>query len=188
MDEANRCFLLETPRLYLREFTPDDASDLHEILGDAETMRFSEPAYTFEKTQRFLHDFCIGQKGGLAAVQKESGKVIGYILFKAYEPGRYELGWFFHRAFWRRGYAFEACSQVIGYAFRVLHAQTVMAETIDKERSIPLMEKLGMRAKGPQPGGPQPGDPQPGAPQDNAGNPACLYVYEIAAGSSRIPR
>lgn len=173
MDKTSPGLFPETPRLYLREFTPDDANDLHEILGDAETMRFSEPAYTFEKTQRFLRDFCIGQKGGLAAVQRESGKVIGYILFKAYEPGSYELGWFFHRAFWRRGYAFEACSALIDCAFRVLHAQTVMAETIDKERSVPLMEKLGMHAK----------ELHPGALRDNAGNPADLYVYEIAADS-----
>ena len=115
-------------------------------------------------------------------MQKESGKVIGYILFKAYEPGRYELGWFFHRAFWRRGYAFEACSRLIDYAFRVLHAQTVMAETIDTERSVPLMEKLGMRAQEPQPG-----EPQPDALRDSAGNPAVLHVYEIAAGSPPVP-
>ena len=169
-DQKSRGILLKTPRLYLREFAPDDANDLYEILGDAETMRCSEPAYTFEKTQRFLGDFCIRQKGGLAAVQKESGKVIGYILFKAYEPDRYELGWFFHRAYWRQGYAFEACSHLIDHAFRVLHAQTVMAETIDRARSVPLMEKLGMRLK----------EVQPGALQDNTGAWADLYVYEIS--------
>ena len=173
MDEKSNGVLLETPRLYLREFLPDDAGGLHEILGDAETMRYSEPAYSFEKTQRFLNDFCIGQKGGLAAVQKESGKVIGYILFKALEPDVYELGWFFHRACWRRGYAFEACSHLIEYAFRVLHAQTIMAETIDRARSVPLMEKLGMHAK----------EVQPGALRDSAGAQAGLYVYEITAAS-----
>ena len=29
---------IETPRILIRDFTPDDAADLHEILGDAETM------------------------------------------------------------------------------------------------------------------------------------------------------
>lgn len=169
MGEENRSIFLETPRLYLREFAPDDANDLQEILGDAETMRFSEPAYTFEKTQRFLDDFCIRQKGGLAAVQKESGKVIGYILFKSLEPDVYELGWFFHRAYRRRGYAFEACSRLIDHAFRVLHAQTITAETIDRARSVPLMEKLGMQVQ----------SIQPGALQDNTGAWADLYVYEI---------
>ena len=30
---------LETARLYIRNFSPDDADDLQEILGDSETMR-----------------------------------------------------------------------------------------------------------------------------------------------------
>ena len=29
---------IETPRMVIRDFTPDDAADLHEILGDDETM------------------------------------------------------------------------------------------------------------------------------------------------------
>ena len=45
---------LESPRLIIRGFTPEDAADLHEILGDAETMKYSEPAYDFEKTRDFL--------------------------------------------------------------------------------------------------------------------------------------
>ena len=36
--------LIETQRLLVREFTSDDADDLHEILGDEETMKNCEPA------------------------------------------------------------------------------------------------------------------------------------------------
>lgn len=34
---------LETPRTTVRPFAPGDLDDLQEILGDAETMRFSRP-------------------------------------------------------------------------------------------------------------------------------------------------
>lgn len=34
---------LETPRTTVRPFAPGDLDDLQEILGDAETMRFSQP-------------------------------------------------------------------------------------------------------------------------------------------------
>ena len=45
---------IETKRLVIRNFTSDDANDLYDILGDAETMKYCEPAYDFEKTKDFL--------------------------------------------------------------------------------------------------------------------------------------
>ena len=93
---------LETERLIIRDFTPADAGDLHEVFGDEETMLNCEPAYTPERTRQFLTDFCIGRRGAVAAVLRESGKVIGYILLKALgenaEEDVYEIGWIFHRA------------------------------------------------------------------------------------------
>lgn len=139
---------LETQRLFIREFLPGDAQDLYEILGDAQTMACSEPPYTLEGTRAFLEDFCIRKNAALAAEERESGKVIGYLLFKALEEGVYELGWFFNRRYWRRGYAWEACSAVKEYAFTRLRARKLVAETIDTERSVPLMEKLGMVREG----------------------------------------
>ena len=85
---------IETDRLVIRNFTPDDANDLYEILGDAETMKHCEPAYDLKKTKDFLHGFCISKNGAVAAVHKQSQKVIGYILCNEIDPGVYEMGWF----------------------------------------------------------------------------------------------
>jgi len=96
---------LETNRMILREFTIDDLSDFHEIFSDEEVMEHTEPAYTLDKSRQFLSDFCINRepKGGFAAVLKETGKVIGYVLFKAIdEPEIYEIGWIFNKKYWRR--------------------------------------------------------------------------------------
>ena len=95
---------IETDRLIIREFTMADANDLQEILGDEETMKNCEPAYTTEKTADFLQTFCIGKQGAVAAVHKAAGKVIGYLLFRPFGEGVYEIGWFFNRAFWRQGW------------------------------------------------------------------------------------
>ena len=160
---------IETERMLIREFTPEDVEDLHEILGDDETMKLCEPAYNHAKTQKFLEDFCIGRRGALAAAQKESGKVIGYILFKAIEQDIYEMGWFFNRKYWRQGYAYEACTKVMEYAFDVMHVHKIIAETIDAARSVKLMEKLGMVCEG----------VQRSQARDNAGNRADLYLYGI---------
>lgn len=139
---------IETSRMVIRNFMPEDASDLYEILGDEETMKNCEPAYSFEKTKEFLTSFCIGRHGAVAAVQKESGKLIGYILFNEQDVGVYEMGWFFNRGFWRQGYAYESCKAVIDYAFGALHAHKIFAETIDTAKSASLMQKLEMQLEG----------------------------------------
>ncbi len=158
-----------TERLLIRDFHASDAEDLHEILGDAETMKYCEPAYTFEQTQSFLQSFCIVQKGAFAVVHKDSQKVIGYVLFNAWKTAVYEIGWIFNKNFWRQGYAYEACSSIITYAFEKMNVVKVVAETIDKQKSIGLMKKLGMKL----------GETQKDATKDSFGNFADMYVYEI---------
>lgn len=164
---------IETERLVIRNFTPDDANDLYEILGDAETMKHCEPAYDFKKTKDFLHSFCITRNGAVAAVHKQSQKVIGYILCNEIDPGVYEMGWFFNRRYWRQGYATEACKAVLDHAFRDLHAHKVFAETIDGVKSVGLMQKLGMQFEG----------VQRGQTNSTDGNPASLYLYGLLAAN-----
>lgn len=158
---------IETERMIIRDFSTDDVKDLHDIFGDAETMEMCESAYDFEETERFLKEFCIGRKGAVAAVQKESDKVIGYILFKEYEDDVYEMGWIFNRAFWGCGYAYEACAKVIDYAFEELDVHKIFAEAIDRVKSVGLMKKLGMVAEG----------VQRSHTKDNHGNWADFYLY-----------
>lgn len=140
--------LIETERLLLRYFVPEDALDLYEILGDNETMQNCEPPYSLDKTREFLSDFCIGRKGAVAAVHKSSHKLIGYILFHEFSEGIYEMGWIFNRSFWQKGYAYEACNALVDYAFAKRNAHKIFAETIDTIKSVALMEKLGMTMEG----------------------------------------
>ena len=160
---------LETPRMIIRSFTEEDAADLHDIFGDAVTMENCEPAYDFEKTRKFLASFCMERRGAVAAVHKESGKVIGYILFNEFDEGVYEMGWIFNRNFWRQGYAFESCKAVVDYAFAELKAHKIFAETIDAVKSVSLMQKLGMQLEG----------IQRSQTKDNRGNWADLYLYGL---------
>lgn len=141
---------IETDRMVVRDFTLEDAADLHEIFGDAETMKNCEPPYDSEKTKMFLQDFCVGRHGALAAVLKESGKMVGYVLFNEMETGVYEIGWIFNRRHWRKGYAYEACRAVMDYAFSQGGASKIFAEAIDGVKSVGLMKKLGMRLEGVQ--------------------------------------
>lgn len=132
-------------------------------------MKNCEPAYDFEKTKDFLQSFCIGRNGAVAAVHKQSQKMIGYILFNEIDPAVYEMGWIFNRSYWRQGYAYEACKAVIDYAFCELNARKVFAETIDGVKSAGLMQKLGMKSEG----------VQRSQTKDNDGNWSDLYLYSL---------
>ncbi len=161
---------IETPRMIIRDFMLKDATDLHDILGDDETMENCEPAYDFEKAQRFLTDFCILRHGAVAAVHKESGKMIGYILFNEFDNGVYEMGWIFNRSYWRQGYSLEACKAVIDHAFGELKAHRIFAETIDAIKSVGLMHRLGMKLE----------DVRQNQVRDAHSNRADLYVYGLS--------
>ena len=160
---------IETDRMVIRDFTMNDVNDMQDILGDEETMKNCEPVYTIEKTADFLQTFCIGKRGAVAAVHKETAKVIGYILFNGFDEGVYEIGWFFNRNFWGQGFAYESCKAVIDYAFDKMNAHKVFAETIDGIKSVHLMKKLGMKPEG----------IQRSQTKDNSGNWADLYLYGI---------
>lgn len=160
---------IETERMIIRDFIPEDAAELHDIFGDAETMANCEAAYDFAKTQKFLTDFCIGRHGAVAAVHKESSKMMGYILFNEFDEGVYEMGWIYNRSFWRQGYAYESCKAVMDYAFGELKAHKIFAEAIDGVKSVGLMKKLGMQPEG----------IQRSHVKDNHGNWADLHFYGL---------
>ncbi len=162
---------IETNRVVIRDFHINDVNDMYDILGDDETMRNCEPAYTIDKTSEFLQKFCIDKRGAVAAVQKETNKVIGYILFHKFDEGLYEMGWIFNRGFWGQGYAFEACKAMIDYAFDSMNVHKIFAETIDGVKSVHLMKKLGMKLEG----------IQRKQVKDTLGNWADLHLYGILA-------
>ena len=162
---------LETERMTVRDFAMDDLEDLQAILGDEETMAYSEPTYTRERTAEFLRQFCVEKKGAVAAVLKATGRVIGYILFHELDEGVYEMGWFFNRTCWGNGYALEACKAGAGHAFNQQNAHKIFAETIDGGRSVGLMKKLGMKPEG----------IRRSQVKDRSGTWADLYLYGLLA-------
>lgn len=141
---------VETRRLILRDFAPDDFDGLWAILGDRETMEHMYP-YTREEAEDFFQGFCLeGEpRKACAAVLRDSGTLIGYLLRKPVDaPGIYEVGWAFNRAYWRQGYAYEAARALVDWLFRGENAHKVVAETEDPVKSPGLMEKLGMVREG----------------------------------------
>jgi len=144
--------ILETERLILRTWMLNDLRDFFEIYGDKEVWRFVDPKGVFkdenvarralQKGIRYQveHGFC-----HWAVVEKSRGRVIGACGFNLFEGGpQLELVYHFARLFWGRGYATEAASACLRYAFERLEASMVVA-SIDKQNTASrrVLEKIG---------------------------------------------
>lgn len=140
---------LETDRLIVRDFTMDDLSALWDTFRDGETMEHMAPM-TREGTEEFLRSFCVERTPpGAFAAQLRGGGLAGYLLFNQVNaPGIYELGWVFRRDCWGKGLAREASMALLDYAFSVLDAHKITAQTEDTVRAVPLLERLGMVREG----------------------------------------
>ena len=116
---------IETERLVLREYTPDDFGALYEILSDPETMQHYPAPFDVEKTRNWISwnlDNYEKYGFGLWAVTlKETGEFIGdcgLTLQKIDGETLPEIGYHIHKKYWRRGFAREAARAVRDWAFR----------------------------------------------------------------------
>jgi RimJ/RimL family protein N-acetyltransferase len=147
---------LETERLLLRRFTPDDVGNLTELDSDPAVMRFltggkptPRAAIEREILPRFLRSYT--QDGGYgywAAIEKTTGDFIGWFAFHPHEggpPDEIELGYRLQRSAWGKGYATEGSRALIDNGFAQLGARRVTATTYqDNLASRRVMEKVGM--------------------------------------------
>lgn len=107
--------ILETERLVLREFAPDDADALALVLCDPETMKYYPAKIDHNGIQQWiernLRRYAEDGVGLWAMVLKSSGEMIGdcgIIRQHVEEEHLYEIGYHLRRDQWGRGYATEA--------------------------------------------------------------------------------
>ena len=124
--------LVETKRLLLRRLERADFGALCEILQDAEVMYAYEHAFSDEEVwewlERQLARYDRYGFGLWAVILKETGKLIGQCgltMQSCPEKEVIEVGYFFQKAYWHRGYATEAAVACKEYAFDVLGAEEV---------------------------------------------------------------
>lgn len=118
--------LLETRRLVLRRFAPNDAQAMYETwAGNAAAMRFLrwQPHTCVGETQallaRWAAQYACDTFYNWAVVRKADGALLGSIGAVPSEEHSavLEPGYAFGRAFWGRGYATEALAAVVRYLF-----------------------------------------------------------------------
>jgi RimJ/RimL family protein N-acetyltransferase len=107
---------LQTTRLLLRRADDADLDALHAIMADHETMRYwsTTPHTSIETTRTFLASMIPGpDTQGDEFVIEHEGALIGKI--GMWQPP--EIGFILARKFWGRGFATEALTAFIRYAF-----------------------------------------------------------------------
>lgn len=137
---------IETKRLIIRKFRPDDYTALYEYLSDERVVMYEpyEP-YTIDQARREA-EYRSNSDEFFAVTEKSSGLLIGNLYLGKRQFDCYELGFVFNREWQMCGYATEAASALLDYAFSALRAHRVMAECNSLNyRSHKLMERLGMR-------------------------------------------
>ena len=145
---------LETERLILRKFKPEDVWDAFLIYRDKEINRFLpwHPVRSIREMQEFFEKqiFPEYEKEGAyryALEEKETHQVIGYLKLVQIDLQARSgaLGYGLRREFWNRGLMIEAARALLSRlredGFRVVTA----AYDQNNPRSGRVLEKLGMR-------------------------------------------
>jgi RimJ/RimL family protein N-acetyltransferase len=140
---------VETERLVLRNFRPEDAADLFAYLHAPRSACFLDMALADLDAARAEAETRARADDYVAVCLRDGGRVIGD-LFRFHEPpDTYSVGWNFHEDVAGAGYASEAARALFSHLFRVEGARRLYAYVEeDNHPSRRLCERLGMRAEG----------------------------------------
>jgi len=140
---------METARLHIRPFRPDDWPDLYAYLSLEEVVKY-EPYGVFTEEACRQEALSRAQNSAFWAVcLKDSGKLIGNVYLAKQEFDTWELGFVFNKGYQGNGYATEAAFALVDDVFKNQHARRVTAQCNPLNRpSWKLLERLGMRREG----------------------------------------
>lgn len=143
--------VIETERLYLREFRESDVAALLAYLTEPRVNCFkSERLSTLEEAGKYI-DKRKTEGLSLAISLKENDELIGDV-FAAKDKedaDTYGIGWHINQQFEGKGYAFEAAKGFLDYLFSKGGARRIYGYVEeDNVRSRTLCARLGMRCEG----------------------------------------
>jgi RimJ/RimL family protein N-acetyltransferase len=146
---------LETPRLILREFQPEDWSRVQAYARDPEVVRFQPWGPNSEaETQAYVARAMAlaaqtpRQAHELAVVFKPSGVLIGGATLNrdAADSQSAELGYTLHRLAWGQGLGTELARRLVDFGFRDLELRRIWAKCRPENvGSYRVMKKAGLR-------------------------------------------
>jgi ribosomal-protein-alanine N-acetyltransferase len=146
---------IETERLLIRRFEPDDLTQLGRLYADPDVMRYI-PYGVLDTAglERVLEKYArVEAERGYtfwAIVDRRSGRFLGDVGFGVHEPtGEPELGYTLAPDAWGNGYAAEAARACLDAALAHLDVERVVALVdVDNAASLRVAERIGMQRQG----------------------------------------
>jgi len=151
---------IETERLILRDFVPEDWKRVLEYQTDPLYLRYyewTESDRTPEAVQEFVGLFLDNEKEvprirfQLAVTLKSNNLLIGNCGFRMDKANAFEgdIGYELNPKYWNHGYATEAAQAMVDFGFSRFGIHRVWANCVaDNLGSAHVLEKLGMQHEG----------------------------------------
>jgi ribosomal-protein-alanine N-acetyltransferase len=145
-------YIMETPRLLLREMQISDAHDMFLLNSDPEVIRYTGDA-AFEcvaAAKEFLSNYSPYIKYGVGrwiVVRKSDLKILGWCGLKFHpDEGVYDVGYRFFREHWNQGYATESALACLDFGWKKPEIERIIGHAmIENKASIRVFENLGMQ-------------------------------------------
>ncbi len=145
---------IETDRLLIRPWQPDDRPAFARMAEDTEMMRYvnGSPMSSTQIDAFFARQGAHLARSGMcmgALVPRETGEVVGVAGAQPLDRNpSHDIGWWIWKAHWRRGYAAEAAAAIVEHAWTRLGLASIGA-VIDPANvaSIGVAKKVGMHLR-----------------------------------------
>jgi ribosomal-protein-alanine N-acetyltransferase len=143
---------IETARLHLRPFTPDDVADLHRLWTDPLVRKYLWDDLLIAREQAeavvqgSLEGFAARGFGFWTVKRKGEASLLGFCGFRFFgEPPQVEILYGLAPQSWGRGLATEAAGAILRYGFEECGLERVLAGADPPNAaSFRVMERLGM--------------------------------------------
>lgn len=143
--------ILETERLLLREFTPEDAIHFYNLNLNPNVIRFTgDDAFkNISEAHTFLEnyaDYRLYGYGRWAVIEKTTQQFLGWCGLKFHpESTETDLGFRFFEEFWNKGFATESALACLHFGFNDLKMSKIIGRAMEENTaSINFLEKIGM--------------------------------------------
>ena len=148
---------IETNRLFLKVYMPEDVGALHAIRNDPDVYRYFRKPYSPPPVEEIRNGITRHHQrwqkynfGEFGVFEKISKKLIGYCgLTYLDDTAEIEIYYGFTKQHWGKGFATEAARAVLKFAFDQLKSAKIVAVTNPKNlASQKVLEKLGLKLQG----------------------------------------
>lgn len=145
--------ILETKRLYLRNFETSDLKELARMYADDEIMRYIgrggalNTAHVLRMLEHWKHAADDPGYSIWAVIDKHDNKLIGHCGFQFLKIiNEVEIAYLLDKPYWGKGYATEIAAATLNYGFEKFGFRNIVAIIYPENKpSIRVIEKMNMK-------------------------------------------